>query len=84
MGFIVRRSIISQEIFFNFSSLEETSRAFIIDGPKPINVRSLPFFLINDFYSGRRCEVRKSCSDAQGPRPQPLSHVVLQPLVACG
>ena len=45
-GLIVLKSIISEEIFFIFSSFEDAWRAFITDGPKPIIVISFPFFLI--------------------------------------
>ena len=45
IGLIVLKSIISQEIFFVFSSISDTSSAFIIDGPKPTIVKSFPDFL---------------------------------------
>ena len=48
------KSIISQEIFIDFSSEYETSRALTIDGPKPTMVKSLPFFLTNALVGSKK------------------------------
>ena len=59
IGLIVLKSIISQEIFFIFSSLEDTWRASTTDGPKPIIVISLPLFRIKDFVGSKKYSTAK-------------------------